>query len=74
MISDAHCFYVLINRQLRLCRPYSVSVSAAREGQRALVHTMHVQPCFPPHDVTAHSDEHDSHGTPHAFGVFSVAL
>ncbi len=41
-----------------------VSVLAAHEGQRALVHTMHVQPSFPPHDVTAHSDEHDSHGTP----------
>lgn len=40
-----------------------VSVSAAHEGQRALVHTMHVQPSFPLHDVTAHSDEHDSHGT-----------
>lgn len=41
-----------------------VSVSAACEGQRALVHTMHVQPSFPPHDVTAHSNEHDSRVTP----------
>lgn len=41
-----------------------VPISAAHEGQRALVHTMHVQPSFPLHDVTAHSDEHDSHGTP----------
>lgn len=40
-----------------------VSVSAAREGQRALVHAMHVQPSFSPHDVTAHSDKHDSCGT-----------
>lgn len=52
----------------------SVSVSAACEGQHALVHTMHVQPSFPPHDVTAHSDEHDSRGALLAFGVFSAAL
>lgn len=40
-----------------------VSVSAACEGQRALVHTMHVQPSFPLCDVTAHSDEQHSCGT-----------
>lgn len=46
--------------------PWAVSflvalVSAVREGQPALVHTVHVQRSFPPcDDVTAHSDEHDS--------------
>lgn len=51
-----------------------VSVSAACEGQHALVHTMHIQPSFPPHDVTAHFDEIGSRSTLHAFGVFSAAL
>ena len=41
-----------------------VSVSAASEGQRALVHTIHVQLSFPLHDVTARSDVLDSRGTP----------
>lgn len=50
-----------------------VSVSAPHEGQRALVHIMHVEPSFSPHDVTAHSDEHDSHGTP-CLQCFSVVL
>lgn len=52
-----------------------VSVSAAREGQLALVHTMHVQPSFASPDVTAHSYEHESHHrTLHACGGFNVAL
>lgn len=51
-----------------------LSVSAAHEGQCALVHTMHAQPSFPPPDVTAHSDKHHSHGTLHAFGVFTGAV
>lgn len=50
-----------------------LSGSAAREGQCALVHTMHGEPSFPLPDVTAHSDEQGSHSAP-CLRRFSVVL
>lgn len=47
--------------------------SRVSEGQRALVHSVHVQTSFPLPDVTAHSDEHHSHGAP-CLWRFSVLL
>lgn len=68
------CGFLNVSMKRHLKLSWLLSVSAGSEGQRALAHTMHVHPSFPPPDVTAPSDEHNSPCAPHAFGVLHAGL